>query len=85
MRGETSTWPGSRGLRFTRANERGVVWKTYLECLVGGQEVEVVMEMGGLGGYGTCEVTVKGPNLIRELGKGGIVVGFLVGGLRECG
>lgn len=25
-------------------------------------------------GYGTWEVTVKGPNLIRELGKGGIVV-----------
>lgn len=27
-----------------------------------------------VGDYGTCEVTVKGPNLIRELGKGGIVV-----------
>jgi hypothetical protein len=33
--------------------------------------VEVVMELEG---YGTWEVTVKGPNLIRELGKGGIVV-----------
>lgn len=57
-------------MRFTSAKERGVVWKTYLvlSWWTGGVDVD------GTGGYDTCEVTVKGPNLIRELGKGGIVV-----------
>lgn len=36
------------------------------------------------GGYGTWEVTVKGPNLIRELGKGGIVV-VVCSYARVCG
>lgn len=48
-----------------------MVWKTYLVCLVGGREV--LMLCGWVGGYGTWEVTVKGPNFMRELGKGGIV------------
>ena len=28
-RGETRTWPGRIGFRFTRAKVRGVVWKTW--------------------------------------------------------
>jgi len=73
LRGETRMWPGRRGLRFTRAKERGVVWKTYMYrvCSAGkwlGWDCLLVATVP------TCEVTVKGPNFIREVGKGGIVV-----------
>jgi hypothetical protein len=46
-------WPGRRGLRFTRAKEWGVVWKTYRVVsawvLVVGS-VEVVIMIGILPG-----------------------------------
>jgi hypothetical protein len=59
--GETRMWPGRRGLRFTRAKEWGVVWKTYRVVSAWG------CGFGGGGDHGrdpTWEVTVKGPNLM---------------------
>jgi len=29
-RGQMRMWPGRRGLRFTRAKVRGVMWKTWI-------------------------------------------------------
>ena len=54
---------------YEREGERGGM-EDLPGCSAGGREVL----MGATGGYGTCEVTEKGPNLIREPGKGGIVV-----------
>lgn len=45
------------------------MWKTYMYAAQ-------LLRAGWFGsgvGYGTCEVTVKGPNLMRRPGKGGIV------------
>jgi hypothetical protein len=39
----------------------------------GAQLVRVAVDLDGGVGYGTCEVTVNGPNLIRRPGKGGIM------------
>lgn len=53
--------PGRRGFRLTRAKEWGVVWKTY-------RWISAYRCWRGIGDGRragcTCEVTVKGPNLM---------------------
>ncbi len=48
-RGETRTWPGRRGLRFTRAKVWGVRWKTWGKWLLVGRGFKVRAEESGNG------------------------------------
>lgn len=60
-RGETRTWPGRRGLRFTRAKVWGVRWKTWVRRLLVGMGFK-----GRIGGNRNNGVGL----LVVLLGKG---------------